>query len=92
MVNKAQDDIAGNDSVAMGVGLVLFWPALFLIDSDDKKEEVSRLKGEVKAIDQSAIQKNCSTLRTQIIDDKKAAAEAAKKAKEATKNSDDSNN
>ncbi|MCZ6605787.1 MAG: hypothetical protein O7A03_11680, partial [Alphaproteobacteria bacterium] len=28
-VSKKQDDIADNDSVAMGVGLILFWPALF---------------------------------------------------------------
>ena len=32
-IMKSQDDTASDDSVAMGVGLVLFWPALFFIDS-----------------------------------------------------------
>lgn len=59
IVNGQQDDIASNDAVAMGVGMVLFWPALFFIDSDDKKEEVARLKGEHNAIEQIAIQREC---------------------------------
>jgi len=79
-VNKSQDDTAGNDAVAMGVGLVLFWPALFFIDSDDQKEEVSRLKGELKAVDTTAIRKDCTSLRQVIREDKKAAKDAAEKA------------
>jgi len=58
-VSGAQDDTASGDSVAMGVGLVLFWPALFFIDSDDQKEEVARLKGEFDALEQIAIEKDC---------------------------------
>ena len=58
-VSGAQDDTASSDSVAMGVGLVLFWPALFFIDSDDQKEEVARLKGEFDALEQIAIEKDC---------------------------------
>ena len=58
-VSGVQDDIAGDDSVAMGVGLVLFWPALFFIESDDQKEEVARLKGEFDALEQVAIEKEC---------------------------------
>ena len=46
-IMKSQDDTASDDSVAMGVGLVLFWPALFFIYSDDAREEVGRIKGEV---------------------------------------------
>lgn len=43
----AQKQQATNDAVAMGVGLVLFWPALFcLAGGNDRKEELSRLKGE----------------------------------------------
>jgi hypothetical protein len=55
-----QDKEANKDAVAMGVGLVLFWPALFFLIGDDKKEELARLKGECEAIESCAIQKNCA--------------------------------
>jgi len=43
----------------MGVGLVLFWPALFFLAGSDKKDELARLKGEYDALEQAAIQKDC---------------------------------
>ena len=59
-VAGAQKQQATNDAIAMGVGLVLFWPALFfLAGGNDRKEELSRLKGEYDALEQAAIQKNC---------------------------------
>ena len=65
-IMKTQDDTASGDSVAMGVGLVLFWPALFFIDSDDSREEVGRIKGELEAVEQASIQKKCLTLSSEI--------------------------
>jgi hypothetical protein len=65
-IMKSQDDTASDDSVAMGVGLVLFWPALFFIDSDDAREEVGRIKGELEAVEQASIQKKCLTLSSEI--------------------------
>lgn len=62
-VSGAQDDQADDDAVALGVGLVLFWPALFFMIGDDKKEELSRLKGEYEALEQAAIQKECNIAR-----------------------------
>lgn len=59
-VNGAQDKTASDDSTAMAVGMILFWPALFFIDSSDQRVEVARLKGEFDALEQAAIQKNCS--------------------------------
>lgn len=59
---KQQDDIASNDSAAMAIGMILFWPALFFIDNDDQREEVARMKGELNAIEQSAIIKKCAQL------------------------------
>lgn len=59
-VAGVQDKTASDDSVAMGVGLVLFWPALFFIDSSDQRVELGRLKGEFEALEQVAIQKNCT--------------------------------
>lgn len=59
-VSGCQDSASTKDAVALSVGLVLFWPALFFMIGGDKKEEVARLKGEYDAIEQVAIQKECS--------------------------------
>jgi hypothetical protein len=38
----------------------LFWPALFLIKGDATSgQEVAQLKGDMEAIEQANIQKNC---------------------------------
>ncbi len=56
-VNKNAD----GDSTAMGVGLILFWPALFFIDGDSPQaQEYARLKGEFDSLEQAAIQKDCN--------------------------------
>ncbi len=45
----------------MGVGLILFWPALFgLAATKDRKEELGRLKGEYEAIDHNIRGKQCT--------------------------------
>jgi hypothetical protein len=59
-VSGAQAKSAKNDAIAVGVGVVLFWPALFFLASGDQKEELARLKGEYDALNQAAIQKKCS--------------------------------
>lgn len=59
-VAGAQDKKAKDDKIAMGVGLVIFWPALFFMMGNDRREELSRLKGEYDALEQTAIQKKCS--------------------------------
>lgn len=58
-VAGVQDSQASKDSVALGVGMVLFWPALFFMIGKDKEEELARLKGEYEALEQAAIQKDC---------------------------------
>lgn len=58
-VSGAQQKEADKDAVAMGVGMVVFWPALFFLAGDDKKDELGRLKGEYEALEQAAIQKDC---------------------------------
>lgn len=77
-VNKEQDDTATGDAVAMGVGLVVFWPALFFIDTDDQSEEVARLKGELDALETATIEKRCLGLQTKMTEDRIAARNAAK--------------
>jgi hypothetical protein len=55
-----QDQKAKNDAVAMGVGLVLFWPALFFIKGNDEKAgELAMVRGQMDALQQAAILKNC---------------------------------
>ena len=59
-VMGAQQQKATGDAVAMGVGLILFWPALFFIKGSGATEgEVARLKGEMEAIERVSIQKEC---------------------------------
>lgn len=54
------DEAAENDKAIMGVGLILFWPALFALGGTKQQEaEYSRLKGEAEAIEQAAIAKKC---------------------------------
>ena len=55
-----QEKAASNSDVTMGIGLVLFWPALFFLDSHSAQAaEYGRLKGEFNALEQAGIQKNC---------------------------------
>lgn len=59
-VTGTQKQKATGDAVAMGVSLVIFWPALFFIKGDQQTAgEVARLKGEMDAIEQASIAKNC---------------------------------
>jgi len=58
-ITKVQHKEADKDAAAMGVGMILFWPALFFMIGEDKKEELARLKGECEALESAAIQKEC---------------------------------
>lgn len=56
----AQQKKADNDAVAVGVGVVIFWPALFFAKGNGASAaEVSRLKGEMQAIEAASLKKNC---------------------------------
>jgi hypothetical protein len=62
-VAGVQDKTASNDSVAMGVGLVLFWPALFFMAGHDQHVELAELKGQYDALQEVAIQKDCDVAK-----------------------------
>lgn len=55
------DEAASNDKAITGVGLILFWPALFALGGTKQQEaEYARLKGEYEALQQAAVQKKCA--------------------------------
>lgn len=49
------------DNAQMGVGLVLFWPALFFLEGGDGPEatEYAQLKGDFEALRVNSVQKRC---------------------------------
>ncbi len=54
------DQAAANDKAITGVGMILFWPALFALGGTKQQEaDYARLKGEYDAINQASIQKDC---------------------------------
>ncbi|MBW6494298.1 MAG: hypothetical protein K0B16_07035 [Burkholderiaceae bacterium] len=57
------DEAAKNDKTITGVGIILFWPALFALGGTKTQEaEYARLKGEHDAVKQAAIQKKCPAM------------------------------
>lgn len=55
------DEAASNDQAIMGVGLVLFWPALFALGGTKEQEaDYARLKGEYDAVQHTMIAKKCA--------------------------------
>lgn len=61
-VTGTVNSAATNDKVAMGVGLVIFWPALFMLKGNGpEQEELARLKGQYDAVNESLIRHNCNS-------------------------------
>lgn len=59
------DEAASNDKAITGVGMILFWPALFALGGTKQQEaEYARIKGEYDAIQQAAISKKCPGIIT----------------------------
>ncbi len=84
-VTGAQEKEANKDAIAMGVGLVLFWPALFFLAGEDHAAELGRLKGEYEALESAAIQKKCS-YASQLVAAQKERARREKEAREKLQN------
>lgn len=54
--NKART----TDAIVTTVGLVVFWPSLFFVKGDGAKAaELANLKGQMEAVEQASIRKNC---------------------------------
>jgi len=56
--------MADNDAAAMTVGMVIFWPALFMLEGGDGAEaaEYGRLRGEMDALQKVGVTKSCADL------------------------------
>lgn len=60
-ISGSLDQTAANDKALVGVGMVLFWPALFALGgSKPQQAEFARLKGEFDALQKAAIDKRCT--------------------------------
>lgn len=72
------DQAANNDKAIMGVGLVLFWPALFMVGGTKTQEaEYGRLRGEYEAVQKAAVEKRCSSVVAPAVPVAASAASAA---------------
>lgn len=60
VVAGSQNRQAQNDQIATGLGLFVFWPALFLLIGADRKEELANLKGQYDALMVAAGDKRCN--------------------------------
>ena len=56
-----QDEKATGDAWKTGAAIVLFWPVAFAMSGDGANAaELGRLKGEMDAVEQASIRKNCN--------------------------------
>jgi hypothetical protein len=58
------DGAAADDDAQTAVGLLLFWPALFLLEGEETAftQEYARLKGQMLALDAVSREKGCEGL------------------------------
>lgn len=77
------------DNWQMGVGLILFWPSLFLLEGGDGPEaaEYAQLKGNYEALRTTSVQKKCA-ISFRSPDDIIKEAEKKAKAKDKAKKKD----
>lgn len=57
------DQAARNDKAIAGVGVVLFWPALFALGGNKAQEgEYAVLKGQADALSMAMVEKKCGAM------------------------------
>jgi hypothetical protein len=61
------DKAAEADAAITGIGLIIFWPALFALGGTKQQEaDYARYKGEYEALTQISVQKNCMASQASI--------------------------
>ncbi len=84
-VSDQQDDAADADAVLLGVGAILFWPALLAMPfNEDQAHELSRLKGEYEAVSRAQDQNGCRYSHMTTAGNEEATPEAAPETEPAT--------
>ncbi|MDO9638596.1 MAG: hypothetical protein Q7J44_08640 [Pseudotabrizicola sp.] len=59
-LSGVQKKKADNDAAAMGIGMILFWPALFALGGgSDVEPQLASMKGNYDALTAVGTQKNC---------------------------------
>ena len=59
-LSGAQDKQRTNDGWATAAAVVIFWPAAFFVGGDKQTAaELAQMKGQMVAIEQASVQKNC---------------------------------
>ena len=59
-VAGVQDSNRSRDAALTTVGVILFWPVLFGLEGNGQTAaELANLKGQMKAIEETSIRKNC---------------------------------
>ncbi len=84
------DEAASNDKAITGVGMILFWPALFALGGTKQQEaEYARMKGEYDAVQQAAVIKKCpgavALTQTVFVPSKEKTAESVQKLSQETR-------
>lgn len=73
-----QNQKATGDAVAFTVGMVVFWPALFLMHGDGAEAgQVANLKGQMQALEIASAQKGCGIVFQQPKPEPKSAKKGA---------------
>lgn len=77
-VAYAVDERAGNNILALGIGVVVFWPAMLAMRPDGlEAAELARLKGRYEALRQASAGKGCPPVSTELSEARKASLPVA---------------
>lgn len=72
-VAYAVDERAGNNIVALGLGVMVFWPAMLAMRPDGlEAADLARLKGRFEALGVAAREKRCAPASTELSPESKA--------------------
>ena len=54
-----QQTAADSDAMMMGIGMLIFWPALLAVGHNDQSPTIAQMQGQAEAIRASAVARGC---------------------------------